>query len=94
MVVVLSGDATQHLMWRLKHGERIAAQGPQVVVIMIGSSDLIYASFKVSCWYHKSQEPMYITYIYIHMYNMLHIHMLHIHVIMCVSGGSPVIYCE
>lgn len=42
----VAGDATQHLMWRLRHGEGLASEGPQLAVIMIGSSDLTYASLK------------------------------------------------
>lgn len=33
-------------MWRLKNGEGLASDGPQLAVIMVGSSDLTYASFK------------------------------------------------
>ena len=40
-------DGVQHLMWRLRHGEGIASEGPQIAVIMAGSADLTYASFKV-----------------------------------------------
>ena len=40
-------DGVQHLMWRLRHGEGIASDGPQIAVIMTGSADLTYASFKV-----------------------------------------------
>ena len=42
-------DGVQHLMWRLRHGEGIASDGPQIAVIMTGSADLTYASFKVGC---------------------------------------------
>ena len=42
-----SGDAAQHLMWRLRHGEGLVSAGPQLAVIMIGSSDLTYASLMV-----------------------------------------------
>lgn len=42
----LADDGVQHLMWRLRHGEGIASDGPQIAVIMTGSADLTYASFK------------------------------------------------
>ena len=37
-------------MWRLKNGEGLASEGPQLAVLMVGSTDLTYASFKVSAF--------------------------------------------
>ncbi|DBA80381.1 hypothetical protein WJX79_002842 [Trebouxia sp. C0005] len=42
----VAGDAAQHLMWRLRNGEGLASEGPQLAVLMVGSTDLTYASFK------------------------------------------------
>ena len=47
VVLACEDDAVQLLMWRLRHGEGLAADGPQIAVIMIGGADLAYASFKV-----------------------------------------------
>ena len=47
VMLACTDDAVQHLMWRLRHGEGLAADGPQIAVIMIGGADLAYASFKV-----------------------------------------------
>ncbi|DBB18845.1 TPA: hypothetical protein ACH3X3_000434 [Trebouxia sp. C0006] len=63
----VAGDAAQHLMWRLRNGEALASEGPQLAVLMVGSTDLTYASFKVSvfppgrrahtqCGQHYSQQ--------------------------------------
>ena len=49
--MLVTGDAAQHLMWRLRKGEVVPSQGPHLSVIIIGSSDLTYASFQV----HHSQ---------------------------------------
>ena len=45
-----AGDAAQHLMWRLRNGEGLASEGPQLAVLMVGNTDLTYASFKVSAF--------------------------------------------
>ncbi len=37
-------------MWRLRNGEGLASVGPQLAVLMVGSTDLTYASFKVSAF--------------------------------------------
>lgn len=34
-------------MWRLKKGEGLQSLGPHLSVVMIGNSDLTYASFQV-----------------------------------------------
>ena len=47
-VPVHAGDAAKHLMWRLRNGEGLAGDGPQLAVVMVGGTDLTYASFKVS----------------------------------------------
>lgn len=46
-------------MWRLRHGEGLASEGPQLAVIMIGSSDLTYASLKVpgTCLTGRHPQP-------------------------------------
>ncbi len=37
-------------MWRLRNGEGLASEGPQLAVLMVGTTDLTYASFKVSAF--------------------------------------------
>ena len=46
--MLLAGDATANLMWRLQNGELRKGLKAGVVVLHIGSSDLTYASFQVA----------------------------------------------
>lgn len=49
----ISGDRTQHLLWRLQHGE-IGALHPKVVVMMIGTNNTGFESDKVR---RRNQTP-------------------------------------
>ena len=37
---VVSGDQTDNLMWRLRHGESFHKNPPKVTIVMIGTNDL------------------------------------------------------
>lgn len=47
LALAISGDQTQHLLWRLKHGELPLSLQPKVIVLMIGTNNL-GAGFKPS----------------------------------------------
>lgn len=42
--LAISGDMTQHLLYRLEHGELPEKNHPKAVVILIGTNDLGYAA--------------------------------------------------
>lgn len=56
-VTLCTGDAAQHVMWRLRNGEGLISAGPQLAVIMLGSSDLTYASLTVALTFFLAPSP-------------------------------------